>query len=121
MSDHMLIDWFAFTVHAPEEDLTMIWDSFFYGFLGARVCQEFGGRGFERLDYALEGAKIYYLPAKKSDGSRPEYWHIELPSKALACIVPSRLSDLIKYLDQQFPDSFLTKMKLQPTRKVGFP
>jgi len=92
----MRIHWFAFTVHASDEFGRCLWDDIFMPSLGHLVDSTRKGRGFDRIDVALQEAKYYTSPLNLGD--KPFYFHIELPGSACDCLLPSVYRDVVVYL-----------------------
>jgi len=105
----MRIDWFAFTVF--ETSFEDLWGEFFEGPLGIMVAQDFGGRGFEQLHFALEGAKIYSKPMTKSKTGL-DFYSVELPGSACGCIVPTRFMEFMQSMRESEVQYSVTRLDL---------
>ncbi len=93
----MIIDWCAFTVHANSKHKEKLWSDLFYNSLSKLANVGHGGQGFWAIETALQGAKIYSMPVSDQDN----YYHVVLPGKACACLVPEIFGDLIDYLKEE--------------------
>ncbi len=84
----MKIDYITFTVFGmPDEHIKSFWDEFTDGRLGDVIPGKWGGRGFGMISFAMAGAKVYTQPLVKS--KKGNYFSIELPGKACACLLPT--------------------------------
>lgn len=89
----MRIDYLTFTVFGFEDTgIGSFWDEFTGGKLGKLVAQNFGGRGFRIIHFAMEGAKLYSVPIQAS--KQGNYFSIELSGKACSCLTPDDFQKL---------------------------
>jgi DNA relaxase NicK len=93
----MIIDWCAFTVHGSEDHKEKLWADLFANSLGKLTDLGHGGQGFRTIETALQGAKVYSSPVSGQDS----YYHVVLPGKACACLIPEIFGDLLDYLRKE--------------------
>ena len=83
------VDWLSITIFG-EVDPMAFWGEFFAEKLGQLTPMKHGGRGFHEIYSAVCQAKLYLKPVTTS--AKGEYFHIELPGTACACLTPGDMS-----------------------------
>jgi DNA relaxase NicK len=99
------IHWLSFTIHAPSEEATYIYENLYKDTFGALVSLGNGGRGFKEIQTGLNGFKIYLHPT----GGDDVYFHFEIPGEACDSLRWEYYFALVNYLEANYPNKYFFK------------
>jgi DNA relaxase NicK len=94
--------WLAFTVHAPNNEFQVIYDTLFYDLFGPVQSIKHGGRGFQLIYKNGLEFKIYCFPLQEDK----QYFSYKIPGAACDCIPWEYYRALYDLLESNNKDSY---------------
>lgn len=108
----MRIHWLSVTVYRDYEYCSDLWQEFFNSALGLLIISGRAGRGFQRMDTALNEARLYSSPIPQSNLDNRDYCHYDFPGSACDCVIPLKFSDFISFLKSDGVEFNVTRIDL---------